>query len=281
LIEPIAHITAIQILEETGTTGSSPLKVMCADGEVYYAKTTTQQQPRVELINEIICNYFLQCWDVVVPQIVLINLPQDIVEAYVQEKGKLSDRYTANAFHDVFVGFKEIPQAFELDNYINNLKNRHEWNKFRNPVDLIKIGVFDAWVCNKDRRPSNPNILIGEANNKFEFYAIDHAASFGYQTNYNRLTEILMHREDKYFILKIPLVPSIAKFVPKLDLQNLKNQLLLHMEKCCDNMDDIFNQVPAQWGFSAKGKTGVKAILSNKTRNKTTSELYIPYITKP
>lgn len=278
MIEPIKSISAVKIISETGTQGNSPLLVYCDDMNRYYAKTTTSTIPRVELINEIICYYFLKLWGLPVPEIALIKIDKVVVDEYVKESGPLSNKYSDFSFNDVFVGFKEISPATELEQYIRTLDTKHEWNKFDAPIDLIKIGIFDIWICNKDRKPENPNILIGSGDERFQFVPIDHAASFGYATNYNSLSNALMYMEENFFILKIPLVRSIAKFVPDTALQTLNSEILAGISLCLENLDDIFSQVPENWGFSKKAKAKLREILSDKERNKVTSERFFPYI---
>jgi len=278
MIQPIKKISAVKIISETGTEGNSPLVIYCDDLEVYYAKTTTPTIPRVELINEIICYYFLKLWNLPVPDIALIKIDKVVVEAFTKESGNLSNRYNPSSFDDFFVGFKEVSPATELEKYIETLSSKHEWNNFNNPIDLIKIGLFDIWVCNKDRKPENPNILIGSNSTGFDFVPIDNAASFGYCSNYNSLNTTFLHLEEKYFILNLSLVHSITKFVPDLDLQSLKKDILASISLCIENMDEIFAQVPSNFGFSKKAQSKLKEILSNEKRNIVTSERYFPYI---
>jgi hypothetical protein len=194
MIEPIKKISAVIIIRETLTKGNSPLLVRCNDSKNYYAKTSTSQIPRVELINEIICSYFLKIWGFNVPNIVLINFDKIVVDSYISETGPLSSKYDSYSFDDYFVGFEEVAPAIELDQYMQYLGSKKEWKKFNNPIDLVKIGLFDIWVCNKDRKADNPNILISD---NFNFIPIDNAASFGYCTNYKSLNKWMMHLEEK------------------------------------------------------------------------------------
>lgn len=278
MIEAIKHIEAIKIVREINTIGSSPLQVICSNGFVYYVKTSTTTIPRVELINEILCNYFLKTWNLNAPEMALVNIDKVVVDAYLSENKALSKRYNTNSFNDKFIGFKEISPASEIDVYIKGLSSKAEWNQLINPLDLIKIGIFDYWVCNKDRKPDNPNILLKASNSKFSFHPIDHTAAFGYQTNYSKLNENLLFLESKFSILNIPLVKSIAKFAPKSELSNLKDNVLLDLECCNKNMDEIFNQVPSNWGFSKKAKEKLKDLLSDVNRNNNISKVYFPYI---
>ena len=208
----------------------------------------------------------------------LVKIDKEVVDAYLSENGILSKRYRESFFNNEFIGFKAISPATEIDKFIKGLSSKAEWNQLLKPLDLIKIGVFDYWICNKDRKPKNPNILLGSSSSKFNFHPIDHTAAFGYETSYNTLNKTLLILESKSSILNVPLIKSIAKFAPNLELSNLKDEILSDMEHCYKNMDEIFNQVPSEWGFSKKAKTKLKGLLSDIDRNKDISEIYFPYI---
>ncbi len=214
------------------------------------------------------------------PNLALVKIDNDVVDAYVSENGSLSKRYKSSSFDGYFVGFEEVTPAFELDKYIVSLKNKHKWNQFNNPLDLIKIGIFDAWVCNMDRMPKNPNILIHSNGEGFDFIPIDNAASFAYISDYKRLNSAILHLEENKLILNIPVASSIIKFVPDKGLQELNKEILLCISKCQEFMDDIFNQVPREWGFSKKARAKVKALLGDYERNVVTSKRYYPYLKK-
>ncbi len=47
------------------------------------------------------------------------------------------------------------------------MKNKRDFNKFSKPLDFIKIAVFDNWIANKDRKVSNPNLLLQEVGGSF------------------------------------------------------------------------------------------------------------------
>ena len=71
MLEPIKRLNAIQVISETNTKGSSPLFVKAEDDEEYYVKTSQYQPPKMELINEVLCAYFLKCWNILTPGIAL------------------------------------------------------------------------------------------------------------------------------------------------------------------------------------------------------------------
>jgi hypothetical protein len=80
----------------------------------------------------------------------------------------------------------------------------------------VKIGIFDFWIGNKDRKPENPNILIGTDGNKFDFHPIDHTAAFAFLEDYKQVRDVLLAIEPKNNILSAPIIGSLTKFVSQI-----------------------------------------------------------------
>lgn len=273
-LQKIRQIDVQKIITEKTTIGSSPLQVFADDMNYYYTKTTTPQVPRVELINELICAYFAQCWDLKVPNFALSTISDTVIENYISENGNLSNRYKPTSFGDnLFFASQIIEPVTELERYI--LPNQQGLKVFNKPQDLIKIGVFDYWIGNKDRQPSNPNILIGEFGKKFEFRPIDHAAAFAYLTDYKQVKDILLSIEPKNNILSSPIVRYITNFVSAETYAGLKKEILCCIEVVLQSIDFIFEQVPTSWGFSKKQKAHLKQFLADKERNERIVNSYL------
>lgn len=273
-IQQIRQIEAEKIIKEITTVGSSPLQVLADGIDTYYAKTTTPQVPRVELINELICAYFTQCWDLKVPSFALLTISDIVIEKYISENGRLSNRYKSTSFGDnLFFASQMIQPMAELEKYI--LPKQQGLKAFQKPQDLIKIGVFDFWIGNKDRQPNNPNILIGGLNKNFNFHPIDHAAAFAYLTDYKKVKDILLSIEPKNNILSSPIVRYISNFVGAETYAGLKKEILGGIEIVLQSIDFIFEQVPSSWGFSQKHKAHLKRFLSDKERNERIVNSYL------
>ncbi|MEI7526715.1 MAG: HipA family kinase [Mariniphaga sp.] len=274
-MDAVKKLNASQILREYKTKGSSPLLVLIVDGDSYIVKTTIQKQPTVEVINELICAYLAQCWSLSVPDFALIQIGQDIYQKYLEEGGVLSKLYKLDSFGDRFYfGSKEINNAVEFDQYMGKLSGKRDFKRFSSPLDLIKIGVFDQWVGNIDRRPENPNILLGTQSGLFDFHPIDHASTFTNQSNYKLVTDAIMRFDDNLSILKVPFVKSLTNFVSSSVLQDLKLEFLECIKKSLDEFDSIFSQVPLDWGLSKKEKVHLKDFFANQVRNERIARSY-------
>lgn len=276
-MEAIKHIAAVQIIEQKGTN-SVPFLVLCDDGELYIAKTMFKAHPPFEdLINEILCVYGLELMGVRTIKPALIQVSQEVFESYKIEEKSYDARYDNLKFDEsLFFGSLFQPSTTEIELYNTTLKDKYDYNKYLNPTDFLKIGVFDYWIGNMDRRGSNPNILLNQTENgKFEFLPIDHTQAFGYQHNYKALKISLMNKPQPKSILRTPMSKSIHNFAGTKFIANFHNELLLDFTNVINGLDFVFDQIPNTFGLSKKGQAKVIEILSNKERNLIASKIHL------
>ena len=282
MLQEVEFKSAIQIKSAITTKGSAPLEVLCDDGELYFIKTMALKHPPFpELINELLCNYLCQCFGLAVALPMLVRLPQIVVSSFLKEGNILDERYHNVNFDDtLFFGAKSIKNATEFEKYNARLNNKHDFNRFSKPLDLIKIGIFDFWIGNKDRMPSNPNIIISPSKEGFMFNPIDHTAAFGYQANYKGLNKSQMFIEDSKNILSTPISKSILKFAFSKNNHTLRTTILDCIDTSLDNLGFVFNQIPPDWGLSKAGKQDIFKVLSDKERNATIAQTYYRFKNK-
>ena len=142
----------------------------------------------------------------------------------------------------------------------------------------MKIGAFDLWIGNKDRKPENPNVLIGNSEELFEFHPIDHVAAFAYHENYNDIRGIHLYVEMKDCIVSTDLAKTICRFVGKEEKIKLKADLDNCILESIKHLDLIFDQVPRSWGLSKRSKDKLKAFFSDDERNKEIVERFLSYL---
>lgn len=276
-MEKITHKTAVQIIEQKDTN-SVPFLVICDDAELYYAKTIFKSHPPFEdLINEILCVYSLELMNVKTIPPALITIPQEVFENFKKENKEFDTRYNNVAFDDViFFGSLSKESTTEVEIYNTTLKNKFDYNKYKNPTDFLKIGVFDYWIGNMDRRASNPNILVNETiEGKFEFLPIDHTQAFAYQHNYKALKLALMSNPHPKSILRTRMSKSIINFADSKFMANFHNEILADFDNVINNLDFVFDQIPNAFGLSKKGQKKIVEILSNKERNLLVSKIHL------
>jgi len=279
LIKNIQTVTAVKILHCYGTN-SLPLQVLCDDNEVYVIKSMFKAQPPFEdLINEVLCNYFFQCWDIPVPEHAIVVFNNILVEQYLDEGNTINKKYTDFDFNNhYFYGTKFLQSTTEIDLYNLSLKDKWDYNKYQNPIDLLKIGVFDKWIGNLDRRFDNPNILIDTSDERFRFIPIDNTQAFACQKAYKVLNMAVMDTVNNKSILSTPISKSIANFADSKIYSKLANEIAENIESTIDLIEPIFENVPPSFGLSKPGKKRIKEILSDKERNSLTSSFYINYL---
>lgn len=276
-MEAITHKTAVQIVDQK-TTNSVPFLVLCDDAELYYAKTVFKKHPPFEdLINEIICVYALELMNVRTIKPALIKIPQEVFDDYKNENKYFDTRYNNLAFNDVtFFGLILEESTTEVEVYSTILKNKFDFNKYKNPTDFLKIGVFDFWIGNMDRRGSNPNILVKQTtDDKFEFLPIDHTQAFAYQSNYKSLKLALMANPHPKSILRTPMSKSIISFADSNFIANFHGEILADFDNIINNLDFIFEQIPNNFGLSKKGKEKIIEILNDQERNLIVSKIHL------
>ncbi len=265
---PLKTNLAIKIVKEIGTVGSSPLLVIDRNGNEYFAKTTTLDIPRTEIINEVFCSFALATWEINVPPICLLKIPYELVLQYnIENETPISNRYKQEYFDNtLFFGSEKINKSIELQDFLPGI-SKTQFKKLHSPKDLIKIGVFDLWIGNKDRKPENPNFLMSLISEKIAFYAIDHTAAFAYHTNYQDVKDLMLRIERKDCILSTALAKNILQFLPKRINNELKSELLKNITNFNKEYDNIVSLIPIEWGFSKKAKAHLKNFFNDSERN--------------
>lgn len=270
-MEPIPYIEAVKIKKEYPTKGSGPLQVIGEDDNLYVAKFTDFKHPYIELINEVVCGGLAKAWGLKVPEMAIISFTPEVVTDF-----KFSDRYKSRHFEGFFFGSRLLEPELDLAPYITGV-TRKQYKDFEDGLDLLKIGCFDNWVGNKDRKPENPNILltVDQKSHKFCFNPIDHTAVFAYLP-YNEVRDIMIHLDKN--IMQCGFVKSISAYEDKIALENLHKNIEICISNSLEQIDYIFEQVPKEWGFSKRSRAHVKDFFSDQQRNKRIAKTYLNYL---
>ncbi len=252
-MEVLRQINAVKIVNEITTEGSSPIRVICDDGNIYIAKTTSRRDPPIELINEVLGGYFCLCWGLKVPSFALINLPDKVINNYYEDGNTLSNYYRNGFNLTLLFGSQIIEPATELEIYFD-LTSKNDLKKFKQSTDILKIGALDLWIGNMDRKPKNPNIIMSYSDEGIELHPIDHAAIFCYLDDYKKVRPPLLRIEPGNSILNSALAKKISNFVSAEEKISISNEIEVCIGTTIANLDFIFGQIPKEWGFSKKVK---------------------------
>ena len=264
MLNPLLYKNVIEVRKEVPGTAHCPLKVLTSDIEEYYSKTPKDQSPELSIIKEFLCTYLLQCWNLKTPEIVALLIDPSIINI------KLSPHHKKNYFSRTCFGSKILEPILEL-NAITSISNKYEYNKFSNPVDLLKIGLFDIWVANDDRKPSNTNILLKEGENGFILYAIDHAFTFSSMSFVDLNPSFEPEAPYNDSILDTSLAQEIIKIALKEDIHLLKyiNEYFDSAVSIChENFLYITDNIPKDLGLSSQCISALERFLFSKSRNK-------------
>lgn len=264
LLAPLLYKDVIEVRKETRATNHSPLLVLTSDLEEYFSKTPKDQTPELNIICEFLCSYLLQCWDIKTPEIAALKVDSGII------KIPLSPNHKRNYFSRHSFGSKILDPVVVLD-AIMSIDTKHDYNKFENPVDILKIGLFDIWIENDDRKPTNTNILVKNDGNGFNFYAIDHSFTFSSMKfiDLNPVKDLGVSYNDS--ILYSDFTQSVYNLLirnRKKLLDELKDYFIDSVTNCQNNFNYITNNIPKDLGLSAQDISAIKKFLFSKARNK-------------
>lgn len=261
------QLRVIQILDILNTN-SVPIKVLCEDGNIYFAKTIFKTHPPLtDIINELIGNYIYKCWGISVPEVCILQLDDDMLKRYIS-KNNLRLSYSKYNTQDLcFIGFKEVESVIELEFHNLVLGSKHDYNKFLNPVCFLEISFLDIWLGNKDRRINNPNLLLTSSEGKFNFVAIDHTQLFSNQHDYKGLRVGLMDFEQQNMLINSVFAKKIRKFADDELLSLLIENITVKLNQTLDHLPDFLVTIPTNLGLSKAGREKVFSVLANSQRN--------------
>ena len=261
MVEALKYLDAISLKKEIITEGHSPLLIIANDYNAYYIKNTKGLNPATFLINEFICHYLLKKWKLNTPDISAISVDNQILNT------SLSHFHRTHFYNDITFGSKRIDNAIELNNFLE-INGKRDLNRFNSPADLIKISLFDIWVENEDRKPTNPNILLKMENNKIDIIAIDNAFTFC-SMNYNSLNPKFISNTYNDNLLYTSFVKEIVKYDKKQNnwAKEIADYYYFCIDQCKTDYNEIIKNIPSSLGFNKNLQESLRLFLFNDKRN--------------
>lgn len=261
-VKPLRNINATSLKEEICTSGSSPIKVIGSDYNMYLVKNSKNKRPATDIINEVLAYYFLTLWEIPTPDIALMKIdPKHLLPDY-------STNHRPN-YYDIEVFASKWLKNSVDSSKIFKFNNKKDYDKFNNPEILFKIGLFDIWVENDDRKPSNHNLLFQTIDGKQNIIPIDHSFIFS-TLNYRDLDPTMFSPIENDNIFVSCLGTSLMKYIKK----NKKWQPIsrecfyLCVNNCKLKFANIIGNIPPSWGFTPEDATKLYDFLFNGKRNK-------------
>jgi hypothetical protein len=270
MIKPLPYKKVSAIIEEIFTSGHSPLKVLTDDYDMYIVKSSQGKFPDFYLISEFLCSYFLNLWEIKTPDIAAITLPISLL------KSSLTKKHKSHFYENKICFGSKFMNVTDLNQFLNN--GHHKFvKKFHKADDLLKIALFDIWVENDDRKPSNNNLILVTENGKQNFVAIDNAYCFN-SLNYENLNpKYGITNTYNESILNTMLSKGIYQTVKGQEnwVAYMKTYFYICIEKCSQYFDLIVQNIPQDLGFDNTFQMKIRNFLFNEERNKVVFDEFI------
>ncbi len=262
MIEQLNHLKAINIVKEIPTEGHSPLLVIAEDYSNYVVKSAQSQNPCTCLINEFFCHYLLKLWQIPTPEIAAIKIDPNILPSNLSISNR--KRY----FERIAFGSKWIENSVDMNEFMR-VPKMVDYRKIYNPQDILLLGLFDIWVENDDRKPTNNNIIFSTEEGRLTIMAIDHAYTFS-TLNHEELNPIHVSSSYNDSIILTPLGQIVKRKIinGKSWLPGTRNYFYFCIEKCERYFDEICDKIPKPLGFDLRLQNIMRNFLFDKERNK-------------
>ena len=260
MLAPINQRFAITVIKEIQTDGHNPLLVIADDYEYYYVKSC-KRIPDFTIISEFLCNFFLQCWHIPTPEMAAVMVDPDILIP------GLSINNRSHHFSTICFGSKQVKDAIDLQEFIT-AERKVDLKKIQNPEIIFRLTLFDIWVENDDRKPTNNNLLLANINNQKQIVAIDNSYTFS-TLSYDQLNPSFVSSSFNDSILLSSIGKGILKKTKINDkwLHKVKENYYLCIENCKSNYTDIVRFIPAELGFLTHFQENIANFLFDEKRN--------------
>lgn len=263
-------ISAHSIIKEIPTTGHSPLLVLADDFKSYIIKNDKGRIPPLSLLNECFALYALEQWNIPTAPATFIQLPTTLLD-----QGKFSLNH--KPFYYDFPAFASqlIENATDVNDTTLPL-TKSTFNQISNPMQLLHIALFDTWVENDDRKPSNYNLLYKPQGKKNKIIPIDHAFIFS-TLPYSELDPNSYYPIANEHLLVSDLGRIIKKYI-RIDTEFIKKEeqyFYLCVNNCKAHYDNFSKQLALLYSIDPETMLQLKRFIFDDERNKKVFEEYI------
>lgn len=267
-------LTSIQtnsIIKELPTEGHSPLLIVGSDYEMYVAKNDKGKQPPYSLINECLASFCFNHWNILTPEIKIIEIANELID---NQEG-LSNNHRNHYYDTVCFGSKFIDRAIDVNALLITDKKK-AFNKINNPLDIFHITLFDTWVENDDRKPTNYNLILEPFQKKFNIIPIDNAFIFS-TMSYKDLKSNYVSVSVNDHLLVSDLGYLIKKNITVTNnfINSEREYFYLCIERCQQNFDAFMNQVSRYYNINTASIQNLKDFLFNHERNNKVFNEYV------
>jgi hypothetical protein len=250
-------------------SNSSPIKFTCETGETYYVKIAQSVNDFDDLIYECVAVHLAYLFEIPVPSYNYINI---IPTSYDINNLKVSSNRCFININPLAFGSLDIKNHEILGPHNDSIFDKHDYNRFINPIDFLKIGIFDFHISNTDRKCPNYNLIfdINYPKGQKKFIAIDHVAIFGGPLLKNRFSP-KCNNNLVGNILNCPFGNSIIEYLKQDYGPDILNDTIDSYFQRIDRIPDLikafFETIPEQWRYNNQLSDRIIAYLINNERN--------------
>jgi hypothetical protein len=260
------------ILRELPTEGHSPLLVIGSDYEMYVAKNDKGKEPPFALINECLAAYCLNRWQIATPNVSLVNVAKELIT--VQDN--LSNNHRPHYYDMPCFGSKFVKNPVDVNALLVTDKKK-AYNKILNPLDVLHITLFDTWVENDDRKPTNYNLILEPNVNKFRVLPIDNAFIFS-TMSYQDLNPdygVSVSVNDHLLVSELGHLIKKNTTIDDNFINNEREYFYLCLERSEQGFDAFMNQVAGYYTIDSVSVTRLKEFLFSEERNTKVFDEYV------
>lgn len=244
-------------------TGHSPFLVLTDDYDNYVLKTQNNQSERDAIIKEFLCSSLLKKWNIETPDVASLTVNDEELK---QDPLIINDkRFT---YSNVYFGSSFRKDSLDLNHLFTGSK-KLTYDELHNPGIILDIALFDIWVENDDRKPSNYNLLFCPYLEKHKILAIDHAFTFA-SLPFLDINNKNVSFSDNDSILNTPLATNVVrKEIININcLLQAEEKFYLCVENSKNEISSIFESFPQEFLLSEKEMEKVHSFLFSNERNK-------------
>lgn len=261
------------LLSEIPTQGHSPLKFLCNDGNIYFCKYRVKAKAEELdcLLYEVVASRLLSKLNIPTPEIAIVEISEG---SYDINQIKANRNYIAPQLQ--YFGSREVSGS-DLVTELDKLNTIEDFQAFSNPLDLLRIAVFDLWIGNCDRGKGNAeytpsisnnyNLLKSDDHGRIKIVAFDHGFAFegerGFRifnehfpiTTHGKLFGTQFYTDFLQYIEPAKAISIIEAFYDRL----LNLDVSSIVEEC-------FEQIPENWVGNENIKNKMIAYLTHSER---------------
>lgn len=257
------RVNAVTYSKDFKTEGHKPVLILADDRKKYVIKPQRADRFDYSIYNEILAHHFLKLWGFHSPEIALIKVDKEILKNSINAK-----TYKAGSFKLDFFGSEFVENCFEI-NEMYGFSKKVDFKKLERPETLIRLGLFDIWLENDDRKPTNYNILFSQNNQKIAVVPIDNAFLFS-TLDYSQITPangVCNSVNDNVLYSQIA-CQIIKKVKPSKKWIELQRELFyLCIKKCQGKFDEIIETIQPYIPLNTNERLNLKKFLFHKERN--------------